>query len=299
MEVYLFNFNTCQDLALLEIGDQQCSPLYSFGPYIRNEYIFHYIVSGKGTVMLNSSGGESQNILSETIEVKAGEGFLLEPHTAHMYRADREEPWHYIWIVFTGLSVPSYLRACGLTRNNPVFRPESYQHAVSARISEPLQQILRHPNASKAFIIGQLHLFFNELIEHTTVQEKLAPTDISIANIYIAEAIRFIESRYATIRSLDEIADFCNVTRSHLARLFKSTLHVTLQEYVINYRLNKAKELLVNTNLPIYQIAQQVGYEGALQFNKAFKNRMKVPPKTWRLQNRARLSGDPDKQIQK
>ena len=41
MVVYLFNFNTCQDLALLEIGDQQCSPLYSFGPYIRNEYIFH------------------------------------------------------------------------------------------------------------------------------------------------------------------------------------------------------------------------------------------------------------------
>ena len=39
MVVYLFNFNTCQDLALLEIGDQQCSPLYAFGPNICNEYI--------------------------------------------------------------------------------------------------------------------------------------------------------------------------------------------------------------------------------------------------------------------
>ena len=106
--------------------------------------------------------------------------------------------------------------------------------------------------------------------------------------------MRYIESRYADIRSLDEIAGFCNVTRSHLARLFRSTLHVTLQEYLINYRMGKAKELLVNTNLPIYQIAQQVGYEGALQFNKAFKNRMQVPPRTWRLQNRLRLSGDPD-----
>ena len=76
--------------------------------------------------------------------------------------------------------------------------------------------------------------------------------------------MRYIESRYADIRSLDEIAGFCNVTRSHLARLFRSTLHVTLQE-------------------------------GALQFNKAFKNRMQVPPRTWRLQNRLRLSGDPDR----
>ena len=56
MVVYLFNFNTCQDLALLEIGDQQCSPLYAFGPNIRNEYIFHYVVSGKGVVMLQPSG---------------------------------------------------------------------------------------------------------------------------------------------------------------------------------------------------------------------------------------------------
>lgn len=123
MVVYLFNFNTCQDLALLEIGDQQCSPLYAFGPNIRNEYIFHYVVSGKGVVMLQPSGEKGQNILSETIEVKAGEGFLIEPHTAHMYRADENDPWHYIWIVFTGLSVPSYLRACGLTRNNPGFLP--------------------------------------------------------------------------------------------------------------------------------------------------------------------------------
>ena len=260
MVVYLFNFNTCQDLALLEIGDQQCSPLYAFGPNIRNEYIFHYVVSGKGVVMLQPSGEKGQNILSETIEVKAGEGFLLEPHTAHMYRADENDPWHYIWIVFTGLSVPSYLRACGLTRNNPVFYPQSYAHAVSSRVREPLRQILGRPDASKAFIIGQLHLFFDGLMENTAVQSKNVTTDINIANVYIAEAMRYIESRYADIRSLDEIAGFCNVTRSHLARLFRSTLHVTLQEYLINYRMDKAKELLVNTNLPIYQIAQQVGY---------------------------------------
>ena len=75
MVVYLFNFNTCQDLALLEIGDQQCSPLYAFGPNIRNEYIFHYVVSGKGVVMLQPSGEKGQNILSETIEVKAEKVF--------------------------------------------------------------------------------------------------------------------------------------------------------------------------------------------------------------------------------
>ena len=107
-----------------------------------------------------------------------------------MYRADENDPWHYIWIVFTGLSVPSYLRACGLTRNNPVFRPKSYAHAVSSRVREPLRQILGRPDASKAFIIGQLHLFFDGLMENTAVQSKNVTTDINIANVYIAEAMR-------------------------------------------------------------------------------------------------------------
>lgn len=53
MESYIFNFNECQDLNLLEIGDQQCTPLYSFGPYIRNEYIFHYVLSGKGISLMH------------------------------------------------------------------------------------------------------------------------------------------------------------------------------------------------------------------------------------------------------
>lgn len=46
--------------------------------------------------MLQPSGEKGQNILSETIEVKAGEGFLLEPHTAHMYRADENDMALYL-----------------------------------------------------------------------------------------------------------------------------------------------------------------------------------------------------------
>ena len=266
----------------------ECAPLQYIVPYSATALAEYFMYQGKDVLIVYDD-------LSKHAVAYRALSLLLEPHTAHMYRADENDPWHYIWIVFTGLSVPSYLRACGLTRNNPVFYPQSYAHAVSSRVREPLRQILGHPDASKAFIIGQLHLFFDGLMENTAVQSKNVTTDINIANVYIAEAMRYIESRYADIRSLDEIAGFCNVTRSHLARLFRSTLHVTLQEYLINYRMDKAKELLVNTNLPIYQIAQQVGYEGALQFNKAFKNRMQVPPRTWRLQNRLRLSGDPDR----
>ncbi len=42
-------------------------------------------------------------------EVRAGEGFLIEPHTKHIYNADLNDPWHYIWVVFSGASAPHLL----------------------------------------------------------------------------------------------------------------------------------------------------------------------------------------------
>ena len=116
MACYVFNFNL-HDLNLVEIGKQKCTPLYSFGPFIRNEYIFHYVISGKGFCSMGHdiqessvqkpdqpSGGPTAH------EVRAGEGFLIEPHTKHIYNADLNDPWHYIWVVFSGASAPHLLR---------------------------------------------------------------------------------------------------------------------------------------------------------------------------------------------
>lgn len=102
MACYVFNFNL-HDLNLVEIGKQKCTPLYSFGPFIRNEYIFHYVISGKGFCSMGHDVQESSVQRPDkpsggptSHEVRAGEGFLIEPHTKHIYNADLNDPWHYI-----------------------------------------------------------------------------------------------------------------------------------------------------------------------------------------------------------
>lgn len=289
MESYIFNFSDYQDLNLLEIGDQQCTPLYSFGPYIRNEYIFHYVLSGKGYISYAPSTCSDNKILTDisgSIEINAGEGFLFEPHSKHIYHADEKEPWHYIWILFKGLSVPQYLRACGLNHGSPVYRPKDYSAQTTTSIKEHLSAILQHPHASKAYIIGHLHLFFDTLIKNAAGSIKSGHADIRIADLYISEAVRYIGAEYAAIRSLDEISSYCNVSRSHLTKLFRANLHMSLQEYLIQFRINKSLDLLASTNLPVYQIAYHVGYENELNFLRAFKKQMGMSPSTWRKQNK-------------
>ena len=178
------------------------------------------------------------------------------------------------------------VRNSGMTNQNPFFRPADHLTDTKRAILAPLQAILNNPTGSGAFIIGQLHLFFDQLMQHSSITGKELPADIGIANLYVQEAIRYIEHNYSTIRSIEEIARFCTITHSHLSRLFKVKLNMTLQDYLIDYRLSKAKDLLINTNKPIYEIAKIVGYEGALPFNKAFRKRVGMPPREWRTNKR-------------
>ena len=68
------------DLCMYQFGYEQCDPGHSFGPATRNHYLFHYILSGTGTLMADNANGDTQ-----TYSVKSGQGFmilLLRPRSA-------------------------------------------------------------------------------------------------------------------------------------------------------------------------------------------------------------------------
>ena len=86
------------DLRLYQYGYEQCVPLYSFGPHIRNHYLFHYVISGRGTLFSNTEDG-----ITHRYEVEAGQGFLICPGMVNTYTADEKNPWKYAWLEFDGL----------------------------------------------------------------------------------------------------------------------------------------------------------------------------------------------------
>ena len=62
------------DLCMYQFGYEQCDPGHSFGPATRNHYLFHYILSGTGTLMADNAKGETQ-----TYSIKAGRDLLFFP----------------------------------------------------------------------------------------------------------------------------------------------------------------------------------------------------------------------------
>ena len=98
-------------LSVYNCGTQKCFPNYTWGPAVRDHYLIHYIVSGKGVFQ----DGNNQYLL------QAGDGFLVLPSRLVTYSADEEDPWEYCWVGFNGADAQRFLSFTGLSADIPVF----------------------------------------------------------------------------------------------------------------------------------------------------------------------------------
>ena len=111
-----FNFI---DATIYQYGYEKCKPSHSFGPALRQNYLFHYILSGKGILWLENSKG-SNNIYN----LSKGQGFLIPPNKCCHYIADNKVPWEYAWVEINGLKIEEYLKLSGLSCDTPIFQTD-------------------------------------------------------------------------------------------------------------------------------------------------------------------------------
>ncbi|GLB32294.1 hypothetical protein LAD12857_42170 [Lacrimispora amygdalina] len=96
---------------------------------------------------------------------------------------------------------------------------------------------------------------------------------------YLIRAKRCIEENYADPNlSLNLLADQCKTTTSYLSRLFKESFGINFVDYLNQYRIEKAKELLLSTGKPIKEIASTTGFNSQQNFIRVFKKHTGTTP---------------------
>lgn len=275
MKNYLFLNKDYFDITIYQYGYEQCEPYHTFGPGMRNHYLIHCILSGTGTYR-TSYRNQS---LSYTLH--AGQAFLIEPNRLVHYYADSKEPWEYMWIEFDGMKAQEYLHQAGLTTANPIYNASSengYQ-----KFFEQLGYIVDTPNLLPVEIVGRTYLFFAALIESSKNAKQLPKNNL--LDFYIQSTVDYIENYYMNEITIEDMATHVNLNRSYFSKMFKNATKKSPQEFLIQYRMNKACELLRDTKMPIIQIAHLVGYHNQFHFSRAFKNMMSISPLEWRKRN--------------
>ena len=270
------------DLSLYQFGWEKCAPSHAFGPAARTHFLFHYIISGTGTLYADDASG-----MTKTYQVKSGQGFMIFPNQINTYVSDKDLPWEYVWLEFDGLRVPEYLTEAGLSAGQPIYRPQTLAQAEEVR--DAMLYITDHPRASSLRMIGHLCLFLDALIQTSSTRQK--PREARLRDFYIQEAISYMEQNYQREVTVEEIAAACQLNRSYFSKLFKQKKGCPPQEYLIRLRLSKAAELMKHSAVSIGDISVSCGYPNQLHFSRAFKQRYGVSPREWRAQNR--IQGGP------
>jgi AraC-like DNA-binding protein len=261
------------DLGMYQYGYEQCEPGHSFGPVTRNHYLFHYILSGTGTLMADNTKGETK-----TYSVKSGQGFLIFPGQITTYYADRNLPWEYVWIEFDGLRVKEALDLTELSVNSPVYHAQS--QAIREQLMSEMLYIVHHAEESPFHLIGHLYLFLDYLTR--SAKSKRLVSSSKMSDYYIKEAINYIEQNFQNDITIEDIAAVSGINRSYFGKIFRNSVGRSPQEFLMNYRMVKATELLKLTSLSIADIGSAVGYENPLHFSRAFKTIYGISPREWR-----------------
>lgn len=129
------------------------------------------------------------------------------------------------------------------------------------------------PGALSAF---QVEVLFRQILEEVLVlcfnQENNGARDL------FERASSYIQRHYMDSVNIKELAGRNGVNANRLFYVFQKYAGMGPADYLIGYRLNRARELLVTTDLPVREIARNVGYGDALYFSRVFKKRFGVSP---------------------
>lgn len=260
------------DISLIHTGKEQCSPGHVCS-MPRDEFIIHFVLDGTG---FYSAKGQTWSLIP-------GQMFLIYPNEPVTYGADETHPWTYAWIGFRGIRAHSLAKQCGFSKNQLVL-PSPDKKIVLKYIDH----MLTHKQLSKANDLKRqayLILLLAELAdfhEKLSVQNRKSPKYAYSSSVYVELSIEYIKDMYQKGIGISDISDNIGISRAYLNSAFQKELGMSAQNFLIDYKLHKAANLLVSTSQSIKEISNAVGYEDQLVFSKAFKKKFGMSPKNYR-----------------
>jgi len=269
--IYTSGLRAGAELSALHCGEEDCEPGHAYGPAVRDHFLVHVVLEGRGTFRAGGTG----------TRLVRGDGFLIRPSEVTFYEADRDDPWTYVWVGFDGTRAAALLAMAGLS-DSPVFRND--RPDALAGCLRDLREAGRGAACEEVATVGHLYRFLSILIE---AHGASSPSPRALSEEYALRAVRYIEGAYGRPVSIGAIAAHLGIDRTHLFRVFRRHLGRSPQEYLLEYRIRKACELLRGTTLGVGEVACSVGFDQPAHFSAAFRARRGMSPREFRAKGDA------------
>ncbi|CAM4473519.1 AraC family transcriptional regulator [Paenibacillus tarimensis] len=206
-----------------------------------------------------------------------GRGILLKPHTPHSYYTEGKH-WSTVYITFGGASAVSILESLKL--NSSTMYTDLEDLPFLSIILDMFQKVETDSEFSKLELSSFL---FDYLIKLRTYGKT--NNQLSLSHYYgkVRGIVEWLETVYAEDITLSDIASTFHMSPQYLNRLFRDTLAVSPYSFLIQLRISKAKEIMVqNPDIPLKTVAILVGFNDLSYFVATFKRREGITPRKYR-----------------
>lgn len=267
------------DLYYVTKGRERCTPKHSYGPMIREYFLLHIVLDGKGSFHTKNS----KYLLEQ------GQFFMIFPGEQTFYEADEENPWEYIWFGFSGKVAQKILSTIGITPEMPIGSIQSFHE--SKYVIEEMSSMDPFTVISRLKLQGKLYELFSLLAndDHVRLNEEKPFDKVNKRLVYTENAIKIIREKYSdTDFLIRDISKELSLNESYLASIFKQTTGKTLHEYLMAYRIQKSRDYLETTDSGIAEVAEKVGYKNPLSYTRIFKKTMGMTPKEYKKARKQR-----------
>lgn len=240
--------------------------------------------------------GEAWLLVGEdNIHAQPGDIVIINPYDIHSTIGVGDTPGKYI-LILVDLGFFSQEMASDMDLAHLLLSKQlRFNHLIrnNRGLNNLLEQLGRETDPNKAYyraaIRGLLLTFFALLLRDEVNNQAVSPTHANTEKYYtiIEPALQMVRTDYRTSLNVDQLAELCNVSKSHFCRIFKLVTGRTVIQYVTDYRLKIAKMLLEYGNDSIAHIADTCGFQDEGYFCRCYKRKYHQTPK----QDRIRASG--------
>lgn len=260
MEKYdLISMDSVQIPNIYSMGFSADTKITRFGPAVRNQYIIHYVLSGKGYFNGNT--------------VEKGQGFLIVPGMNEEYHSDKNDPWSFLWVISGDSSMQYFFSLHCADKETGIFN----FHDIYEFNSIVDQLLSSKKSSSSATLLSEMFLHvFNSCV----VSEKTPLT--SLTKSYFDFSVNYIKTNLHLPISVKELCKVIGITQPYLYRVFIQEIGISPKQYISKCKLAEARKLLANTDFSISLIANSIGYESVLEFSKFFSKQTGSSPTTYR-----------------
>lgn len=233
-----------------------------------HDYSFVYLTQGSGIFRIQRA---------RPLIVKAGDILVIHPGVWHDYAPDPETGWKEYWVMFNGAQAKGLIAQLKLPCRAPLVHYGEDQH-LHYLFTQMLETASELPPSADLIHTG-LMLHMAALIQSRLQFQREQGTR---EESFVLQAKQRLAKAGGQPVDMPALAHEVGVSYPHFRRIFKQSTGLPPQQYLINLRMNQAKQLMEEKALKLSEVARRVGFDDPYYFSRLFKQKTGVSPSLWR-----------------